>query len=141
MINGMVTIPCEFYDDISDSYWRINGTHYTHGNLPSGAHINPIQDGIHVFTLIIETASLRWNGTTFQCVTLHENMEYPSRVGILILSKFIDSKFNFILLIVIIIAAFQNVFPTTTSINSAQSAQNSSMDTGTIHVLHTLEIM
>ena len=96
MVNGMVTIPCEFCGgDISDSYWRINGE-YMHGYLSSGTHTNPNVDGI--FSLIIETATLKWNGTTFQCVIIHENMEYPSRIGILSLSKFIDSKFKFIII-------------------------------------------
>ena len=82
MVNDVITVPCDFYGDSSDFYWRINGTDYMQGNLPSGARN---QDGI--FSLIIETATLKWNGTTFQCVIVKENMEYPSRIGILHLSK------------------------------------------------------
>ena len=109
IVDDMITIPCDFYGDSRDSYWRINGTDYMNGNLPSGAHY---QDGI--FSLIIETATLRWNGTTFQCVIVKENMEYPSRIGILSLSKIynidIDSKFKFIYIVFIMKDLFQVSF-------------------------------
>jgi len=93
-INVSVSIPCEVNRGIRFRYWIINGSNYTLGNLPPETQTNMNKDGI--FSLVIPTASQKWNGTTFQCVIVDGNMDQSSRIGLPSLSKFASRDLIFI---------------------------------------------